>query len=434
MKVLIVGSGGREHALAWKIAKSPLVSKVYCAPGNDGILQTPKADCFSEIKATDIEGLVSLAKKKGVDFTLFGPEDSLVNGAYDRFRKEGRLALGPDSWGADIEGSKAWTKDLMQNYGIPTAFGQSTSRISQAKDIAKEFVQHYGGVVVKADGPCGGKGVFVCRTLLEAILAIDRIMVKRVFGPAGKRVVLEELLVGEEASFMALVNSVEDYILPFASSQDHKRRDDGDKGPMTGGMGAYSPAPVVTPVIHKMIMKDTLYQTMRAMAQEGRPYVGVMYAGLMIVKGKPKVLEFNCRFGDPEIQPILMRMKPDIMPLLIGCAEGNLRKQTVEWYDDAAVCVVMASKGYPESEQLRGQQIHGLEDVTHMENVYAFHAGTAYKNGVWTNKGGRVLGVTGRAPTIKEAQDLAYEAAKMITFNGAHYRTDIGNKAIQKTV
>ncbi len=421
MKVLVVGGGGREHALVWKIAQSPEVSKVYCAPGNAGIAEQAT---LVPIKANDLKGLLAFALQEKIDLTVVGPEEPLTRGIVDLFESEGLAIFGPTQRAAELEGSKAFAKEMMKRCGIPTSFFQTFDDPNKAKD----YVRRQGvPIVVKADGLAAGKGVIVCRTMEEALRSIDEIMVKKVFGEAGRRVVIEEYLVGEEASFIAVTDGKS--ILAMASSQDHKSVFDGDQGPNTGGMGAYSPAPVVTEEIHEKIMEKILRPIIYGMGEEGRPYKGALYAGLMIHENMPKVLEFNARFGDPEIQPILMRMKGDLVPILRACIEGDLARHKIEWDRRAAVCVVMASKGYP-GDYERGKIISGLKEVSHMENIFIFHAGTALKDGQVVTNGGRVLGVTGLGEDIPRAIEWTYQAVRRISWDGVHYRTDIGQKAL----
>jgi phosphoribosylamine--glycine ligase len=421
MKVLVVGSGGREHALVWKIAQSPRVKEVVCAPGNGGISRL--ARCIA-IAADDLEGLARCAQDEKIDLTVVGPEVPLTMGIVDLFQKEGLTIFGATQGAAQLEGSKAFAKELMREYNIPSA----EYRVFDDHDQAVAYIKKEGTpIVVKADGLAAGKGVFVAETEGEAIEALDAIMVKRVFGEAGERAVIEECLEGEEASFIAFSDG--EHVLPLASSQDHKPIYDNDKGPNTGGMGAYSPAPVVTPAIHERIMGEIMIPTVKALAAEGYPYRGVLYAGLMIKDGEPKVLEFNCRLGDPETQPIFMRMKGDLIPVMVACIQGGLAAVEIAWDPRTAVCVVMASQGYPGSYE-KGKVIQGLDAIEGMEGVYCFHAGTRVENGNYLTAGGRVLGVTGLGKGIKEAMENTYRAVSEITWDGVHFRTDIGKKAL----
>lgn len=421
MKVLVVGGGGREHALVWKIAQSPKVTKVYCAPGNAGISEQAT---IVPIRANDLNGLLEFASKEKVDLTVVGPEEPLTKGIVDLFESKGLSIFGSSQRAAEIEGSKAFAKEMMRKYGVPTA----TCKIFEGREEAIAYIRKQGApIVVKADGLAAGKGVIICKTVEEAIQSIEQIMVKKVFGQAGNRVVIEECLTGEEASYIAFTDGK--VILPMASSQDHKQIFDGDQGPNTGGMGAYSPAPVVTEEVHERILEKILRPIIQGMGDEGRPYKGVLYAGLMIRDGHPKVLEFNARFGDPETQPVLMRMKGDIIPILEACIKGNLSQCQIEWDGRASVCVVMASKGYP-GDYEKGKTIEGLKEVSRMEDVFVFHAGTAFKDGQVITSGGRVLGVTGLGEDIPRAIERTYQAVKKICWEGVHYRTDIGQKAL----
>ena len=421
MKVLVVGGGGREHALVWKVAQSPKVSKVYCAPGNAGICEQAT---IVPIQASDLKRLLEFAMKEKIDLTVVGPEDPLTQGIVDLFESKGLLIFGATKKAAEIEGSKAFAKEMMKKYCVPTAF----YKIFENRNEAVKYIREQGApIVVKADGLAAGKGVIVCKTVEEAIQSVDKIMVEKIFGNAGKRVVVEEYLVGEEASYIAFTDGKT--ILPMASSQDHKAVLDGDQGPNTGGMGAYSPAPVVTDEVHEKIIEKVLRPVIYGMGEEGRPYRGVLYAGLMIHDGHPKVLEFNARFGDPETQPVLMRMKGDIVPILEACMKGTLSQHKIEWDNRASVCVVMASKGYP-GDYEKGKIIEGLKEVSRMERVLVFHAGTILKDGQVMTNGGRVLGVTGLGEDIPRAIEKAYQAVKRISWDGVHYRTDIGQKAL----
>jgi phosphoribosylamine--glycine ligase len=421
MKVLVVGGGGREHALVWKIAQSPRVKRVYCAPGNAGISEQAT---IVPIKANDLNGLLEFALKEKIDLTVVGPEDPLTRGIVDLFESKGLLIFGASGKAAEIEGSKAFAKEIMKKYYIPTAF----CGIFDKRDDAVKYIRKVGApVVVKADGLAAGKGVIICKTVEEAVQAVDEIMVKKIFGEAGNRVVVEEYLVGEEASYIAFTDGKT--ILPLASSQDHKAIFDGDQGPNTGGMGAYSPAPVVTDEVHGKIIEKILRPIIYGMGEEGRPYKGVLYAGLMIHEGHPKVLEFNARFGDPETQPVLMRMKGDIVSILEACMRGTLAQHRIEWDNRSSVCVVMASKGYP-GDYEKGKAIKGLEEVSRMEGVFVFHAGTARQDGQIATNGGRVLGVTGLGEDIPRAIEKTYRAVRKISWDGVYYRTDIGQKAL----
>ena len=421
MKVLVIGSGGREHALVWKIAQSPLVTKVYCAPGNPGIGRLAENVA---IKVDDLPGLLSFAKKEGIGLTVVGPELPLSLGIVDLFEENGLKVFGARKNAAVIEASKAFSKDLMKKYNVPTAAYQVFSEV----EPAVTFLDTLGlPVVIKADGLAAGKGVIIARTREEAVATVNDMLSGNSFGAAGSRVVIEEFLRGEEASFLAFTDGKN--IIPLASAQDHKAAFDNDTGPNTGGMGAYSPAPVVTPVIHEKVMEEVMRRTVDGMAAEGRTYRGVLYAGLMIDGGNIKTLEFNARFGDPECQPLLMRMKSDIVPVLLATAEGDISAIELEWHDKAAVCVVMAAGGYP-GDYPKGDEISGLDRAAQVEDLFVFHAGTAEKDGKFLTNGGRVLGVTALGATVQDAIERAYAGVAAITWNGVHYRTDIGKKAL----
>ncbi len=421
MKVLVIGSGGREHALIWKIRQSPLVKQVFCAPGNAGIAAA--ATCVP-IGADCIPELLDFARNERIDLTVVGPEDPLSRGIVDAFEAQGLRIFGASRRAAQIESSKSFAKYLMTKYGIPTAAGETFTRLKKAQ----AYVEAKGApIVVKADGLAAGKGVIVCASVKEALAALERIMVAQEFGPAGQRVVIEECLTGEEASFLAFTDGKT--ILPLPSSQDHKAVFDQDKGPNTGGMGAYSPAPVVDPLMHQRIMNEIMIPTVRAMAAEGRPYKGVLYAGLMIDGDRPRVLEFNGRFGDPEAQPLLMRLKGDLVPVMEAVIDERLDQVSLDIDPRPAVCVVMASGGYP-GKYATGHPIQGLEKVARMRDVVAFHAGTQSKNDAVVSSGGRVLGVTALGENIEAAIKKAYQAVARITWKDAHYRTDIGRKAL----
>jgi len=422
MKVLVIGGGGREHALIWKISQSPKVTKIYAAPGNAGIAGL--AEC-APIKSDDIPGLLAFAQSKAIDLTIVGPEGPLSMGIVDVFTKAGLRAFGPSGKAAEIEASKRFSKDLMKKYHIPTAeYGVFTD-----KTMAAAYVREKGApIVVKADGLAAGKGVVVAETVEEALQALDLIMTDKAYGAAGDRVVIEECLIGEEASFMAFSDGRT--VVPMASSQDHKRVFDGDKGPNTGGMGAYSPAPVVTKELESTVMDTIMVPTVRAMEQEGCFFKGVLYAGLMIHEGKAKVLEFNARFGDPETQPIMMRLDTDFIEIIEAILDERLADLDIRWKPESAVCVVVASGGYP-GDYGKGIEIKGLENAAKLKNVMVFHAGTALKNGAVVTDGGRVLGVTGLGPTVFAAIDNAYKGIGEISFKGAHFRRDIGARALE---
>ncbi|WP_321370014.1 phosphoribosylamine--glycine ligase [uncultured Desulfuromusa sp.] len=423
MKILVVGGGGREHTLVWKIAQSPLVEHIYCAPGNPGIAEL--AECV-HIAADEIEVLRDFALAEKVDLTVVGPEVPLTMGIVDIFQAAGLKIFGPNKAAAQIEGSKGFSKDLMARYGIPTAAYKSFTRHADA--VA--YIREQGApIVVKADGLAAGKGVVVALTEKQAIAAVDDIMLDQVFGAAGASVVIEEFMDGEEASFFAFTDGKN--ILPLASSQDHKRANDNDEGPNTGGMGAYSPAPVVTDDLYQVIVDTIVNPTIQGMAQDGCPYSGILYVGLMIKDGKPRVVEYNARFGDPEAQPLLMRMKSDIVPVLQACACGELKQDAIEWHDKAAVCVVMASGGYPAAYE-KNFPVTGLDRAADIEDLMVFHAGTTLKDGKIVNHGGRVLGVTGLGNTVKDAIAKAYAGVDVIHWDKVHYRHDIGARALNR--
>jgi len=422
MKILVVGGGGREHALVWKISQSPIVSKIYCALGNAGISQQAE---YVGIKANDINALVEFAEKNGIALTVVGPEAPLIAGIVDEFEEKELKIVGPTKAAAQIEGSKVFAKKFMQKYGIPTADFETFSNPGEAR----EYVKNNLPCVVKADGLAAGKGAIPCFSSEEAEKAIEGIMVKKEFGEAGNQVVVEEFLEGEEATFKVFTDGYR--AIPMPATQDHKPVFDGDKGPNTGGMGAYAPAPVITENLQKKIMERIIIPTINGMRAEGRLYKGTLYAGLMItLDGYPKVLEFNCRFGDPEFQPIVPLMESDIVPILEGVADGKLPEEKIEWSEGAAVCVVMTSAGYPGKYET-GKEIKGLGDAAKMENVVVFHAGTKMENDKILTAGGRVLGVTAKAAGIPEAINLAYQAVSKISWDGEHHRTDIGQKALR---
>ncbi|NPV92522.1 MAG: phosphoribosylamine--glycine ligase [Firmicutes bacterium] len=421
MKVLVIGGGGREHALVWKLAQSPRVEKVICAPGNAGIGMIAET---VPVSVEDLPGLLRLAKDRQIDLTLVGPEVPLVAGVVDAFREAGLRIFGPTARAAVIEGSKRFAKDLMEKYNIPTARYQA---FDQAEP-ACEYIRQLGGpCVVKADGLAAGKGVTVAPDLGTAIEAVRQIMEERVFGEAGNSLVVEEMLEGEEVSILAFSDG--ETVVPMISAQDHKRVFDRDEGPNTGGMGAYSPAPVYTPEVHRQVVEQVLKPVIAAMKQEGREYIGVIYAGLMITAQGPKVLEFNARFGDPETQVVLPQLKTDLVDIVEAVIDRRLAGQPVEWLPGAAVCVVMAAGGYPGPYQ-KGTPITGLESS--LPDTVVFHAGTENRDGKIVTAGGRVLGVTARGGDIREAIDLAYQAVEKIKFEGCHYRKDIGYRALQR--
>jgi phosphoribosylamine--glycine ligase len=424
MRILVVGGGGREHALTWAIAASPLCDKLYCAPGNAGIAE--EAECLA-IAAEDVPALVEFAKTNAIDFVVVGPEAPLVLGLVDRLREAGIKAFGPSAAAAALEGSKAFMKDLCAKYDIPTA---SYGRFTDA-ERARGFVRTRGApIVVKADGLAAGKGVIIAQTVAEAEDAIDAMLQQQQFGQAGAEVVIEEFLEGEEASFFALVDG--ETALPLASAQDHKRAYDGDRGPNTGGMGAYSPAPVVSDALADEIMARIIRPTMAAMAAEGRPFKGVLYAGIMLTAKGPKLLEYNVRFGDPECQVLCVRLMSDLLPALIAAHDGVLKNFQLRWQDKAALSVVMAAKGYPESYK-KNTEIRGLDEAAKLPDVTVFHAGTRRdEDGRVFATGGRVLNVTALGDGPAAARDAAYAAADQITFEGRQLRRDIALRAVER--
>jgi phosphoribosylamine--glycine ligase len=425
MKVLIIGGGGREHALAWKTAQSRLVDQVWVAPGNAGTARENKVQNVA-IQVTALDELVAFAKDQGVGLTIVGPEAPLVEGLSDRFKQAGLRCFGPSRPAARLEGSKVFTKEFLERHRIPTAGSQTFTEIEPAKD----YVRQVGvPIVIKADGLAAGKGVIIARNNDEAFKALEEIMVKNAFGRAGERVIVEEFLQGEEVSFIVMVDGK--HILPLATSQDHKARDNGDQGPNTGGMGAYSPAPVVTAQMHARIMQEIIEPTVAGMAREGHPYVGFLYAGLMIPEdGTPKVLEYNCRFGDPEAEPILIRLKSDLVELCLVALEERLHQVRVEWDPRAALGVVMAAGGYPEHYQ-KGDPISGLPEKE-TEAVKVFHAGTRLEGGQVLTNGGRVLCVTALGESVSMAQQRAYQTVQKIQWPQVYFRTDIGYRAVAR--
>ena len=425
MKALVIGGGGREHALAWKLAQSQEIEEVLVAPGNAGTALEPKLRNV-DVLAEDVDGLLKLAKEEEVDLTVVGPEGPLVLGVVDLFREAGLACFGPTAEAAQLEGSKAYCKDFLARHNIPTAAYEVFSEIGPAE----EYMHKMGApIVVKADDLAAGKGVIVAQTVSEAKAAVNDMLLDNKFGDAGARVVVEEFLEGEEASFICMVDGRE--ILALASSQDHKARDDGDEGPNTGGMGAYSPAPVVTKAMHQHIMHEIIEPTVMGMALDGIPYTGFLYAGVMIGRdGVPKVLEYNCRFGDPETQPIMMRLDSDLAGLCFAAIEGDLESIDVAWKSRPAVGVVMAAGGYPEKYE-KGDTISGIDDANN-ENVKVFHAGTAEKNGDVVTNGGRVLCVTALGDNVTEAQKTAYAAVDKISWKDAYFRYDIAYRAVAR--
>ena len=425
MKVLIIGGGGREHALAWKVAQSDRVARVYCAPGNAGTALEEKVENVA-IEADDIGALVSFAADEQIDLSIVGPEAPLVAGVVDVFKLAGLRCFGPSRVAAELEGSKAYMKDFLKRHNIPTAEFETFDDIDKARAyIDSKPVP----IVIKADGLAAGKGVVIATTHAEALETATAMLSGEAFGSAGRRIVVEEFLAGEEASFIVMTDG--DNIIPFASSQDHKARDDGDKGPNTGGMGAYTPAPVVDAKLHTRIIDEVIKPTLDGMVADRRPYQGFLYAGLMIDDdGAPKVLEYNCRFGDPETQPIMVRLRSDLAGACIELLDGDGAAVALDWDDRVALGVVIASGGYPGS-YAKGHRIEGL-DRSGTADTYVFHAGTAQSDGAVVNVGGRVLCVVGLGDTVRQAQTTAYARVKEISFEGSFYRQDIGYRAIAR--
>jgi phosphoribosylamine--glycine ligase len=423
MKVLVIGGGGREHAIVWKLSQSRSVDKIYCCPGNAGIAGI--AECIN-VNQNDFSALLDLVKYEWIDLTIVGPEEPLSKGIVDSFEKEGRKILGPTKAAAQLESSKVFSKDLMKSHGIPTA----EYRVFTSYLHAEEYIRFKGTpIVIKADGLAAGKGVFIANTMEEAMEALKVIMKDRAFGDAGDKVIIEDCLKGEEASYMVFTDGKT--IVPMVSSQDHKRIFDGDQGPNTGGMGAYSPAPVMAEETERTVMEKVMKPTIRALRSEGINYKGILYAGLMIDKGIPQVLEFNCRLGDPETQPVLARLKTDLMDIAMAVTEERLSEISIEWKNDPAVCLVMSSAGYP-GKYRKGDVITGIDEANAMEGVHVFHAGTAFQNDHVVTAGGRVLGVTALGKDIASARSRAYNAAKKIHFDGMHYRGDIADRALKR--
>jgi len=425
MKVLVIGGGGREHALAWKLIQSPRCSHVYVAPGNPGSMNESNIENV-DIAVEDTNGLVAFAKENDIGLTVVGPEVPLVLGVVDAFDKEGLRCFGPSQAAAQLEASKSFTKDFLARHQIPTADYDVFTEVAPAV----EYIKNQGApIVVKADGLAAGKGVIVAMTEQQAIDAVEDMLSGNAFGDAGSRVVIEEFMTGEEASFIVMVDGKN--ILPLATSQDHKARDNGDQGPNTGGMGAYSPAPVVTKEVHDRIMAEVVVPTVEGMAADGRPYTGFLYAGLMIdTQGAPRVVEYNCRFGDPETQPIMMRLQSDLIELCEAALDGKLDTVEANWDPRAAVGVVLAAGGYPDSYQ-KGDVISGL-NLTDSEDTKVFHAGTALKDGKVVSSGGRVLCATALGETVADAQKKAYETISFIDWDNKYYRTDIAYRAIER--
>jgi phosphoribosylamine--glycine ligase len=423
MKILVIGSGGREHALVWKLTQSPKVEEIFCAPGNAGIAGL--ATCL-DIPVSDVEGLAAFARSRAIDLTVVGPELPLTLGIVDLFTREGLRIFGPTRKAAALEGSKVFMKRLLAEYNIPSARYETFDN----RDAAVRYLDRVQPpVVVKADGLAAGKGVIIAHSVAEAIKAVDQIMAEKAFGEAGDRVVIEEFLTGEEASFIAFTDGKT--VLPLPTSQDHKAIFDGDRGPNTGGMGAYSPAPVVTDELHRQVMAQVMLPTIRAMAAEGRPYKGMLYAGLMIEGGKARVLEFNCRFGDPEAQPLLLRLQSDLVEIMEAVIDGRLEDIRLEIDPRPTVCVVMAAEGYP-GPYRKGDEIRGLAEAAAVPGVEVFHGGTALRDDEIVTAGGRVLGVTAIGDTLPAAIGAAYEAVDRISWQGCFFRRDIGGKALNR--
>ena len=419
MNILVIGSGGREHALYWKLSESPQTEQIYAIPGNPGM------GASAAIALDDHAAILRFVKEHEIGLVVVGPEVPLMNGLVDELEAAGIRAFGPRANAAEIEGSKSFAKDLMKKYGIPTA----RYEVFTAAELARAYIRQEGApIVVKADGLAAGKGVIVAMTEQEALDAVDAIMEDHSFGDAGARVVIEEFMEGEEASLLAFTDGT--MIRPMISAQDHKRAYDGDRGPNTGGMGTYAPAPVMTPEMTERAVEEILKPTIAAMAKEGRVYRGCLYLGLMVTADGPKVVEFNARFGDPETQVVLPLLDSDLVAIMCACADGTLADVPIRWKDGAAVCVVLASGGYPGHYE-KGQEIHGLADAEAM-GALVFHAGTAMKDGKLVTNGGRVLGVVGRGADISSAVDAAYAAATKISFKDAYYRKDIAHRALER--
>lgn len=426
MQILLIGSGGREHALAWKLAQSGQVEKIFAAPGNPGIAAVEKCECV-ELNLNDLDSVADFSEEHGIDLTVVGPEATLVAGIADVFAARGLAVFGPSKAAAELEGSKAFAKNLMAKYNIPTAF----FKVCEDLETAKAYVKEKGApIVIKADGLAAGKGVVVAMTEAEAYEAIDEMMGEQhKFGGAGARVVIEEFMQGEEASLLAFTDG--EHIVPMIASQDHKRAFDGDKGPNTGGMGTYAPAPVLTDILRLRAVEKILKPVVAAMKAEGRTYKGCLYAGLMVCGDEVKVVEFNCRFGDPETQVVLPLLDGDLAEIMLACATGGLDKVSIGWHDKAAVCVVLASGGYPEHYP-QGYPISGLDEAGKLPETVVFHAGTKISDGSVVTAGGRVLGVTAVGKDIADAQERAYKAASVISFKDMQYRKDIAWRALKK--
>ena len=419
----MIGSGGREHALVWKLAQSPLAEKIFALPGNPGISEL--AECVDSIKASDHNAVIDFARRNSIELVVIGPEAPLVEGLADDLSAAGIKVFGPSKAAAQLEGSKIFAKQLMKKYGIPTA----RHEIFSDAEAARNYVRNEGApIVVKADGLAAGKGVIVAQSIDEAIAAIDEIMEQKVFGAAGNRVVIEEFMDGEEASLLAFTDGKT--VLPMIPSQDHKRVNDGDRGLNTGGMGSYAPAPIVDQNVLHAAVEKILKPTVEAMSNEGMPYRGCLYAGLMIVDGEPKVVEFNARFGDPETQVVLPLLQSDLVELMLACADGTLDKQSIEWRDESAVCIILASGGYPQSYK-KGLPIDGIAKAKSL-GALIFHAGTTMRDGKLLTSGGRVLGVVSLDQNLRTAVDKAYKAVSVINFENMHFRKDIAARALRR--
>lgn len=419
MKILIIGSGGREHALAWKISQSSRLEKLYCAPGNAGTMSIAEN---VPLGASDIQGLSEFASNEKIDLTVVGPELPLILGIVDEFEKKGLKIFGPDKNAAELEGSKVFAKQFMERHKIPTAKFKVAESLEQAMKILKSE-EFYFPLVVKADGLAAGKGAIVCRNLKRAEEAVNLIMVEKKFSDSGKRVVIEEFLTGKEASFIVISDGVK--VLPFVTTMDHKPVFDEDRGPNTGGMGAISPSPFVDKELFHEIVKTIVFPTITRMLEEGRKIKGILYVGLMLTEQGPKVLEYNCRFGDPETQPQMLRMESDLVDVLLASVEGNILEKEIQWSHQPAACVVIASGGYPIKYE-KGKKIEGMEEAAKFPGVFIFHSGTKFKDGEYYTSGGRVLGVCASEKTLEETMDKVYKAISRIYFEAMHWRRDIG--------
>jgi len=421
MRILVVGSGGREHSICWAIAKSSLCRELFCAPGNAGI--SSLASCI-DIQADDIEKIVKFAKDESIDFVIVGPETPLVLGLTDRLIESGIKTFGPSMSAAKLEGSKAYMKDIVSRSGIPTAKYKSFTRA----ELAKKYISEQGApIVIKTDGLAAGKGVILCKSISEAHEAVDKMMTEKIFGESGNEVIVEEFLTGEEVSFFVLTDGK--VSIPLTSAQDYKAVGDGDIGPNTGGMGAYSPAPIMTKELSNQVMNSIITPSVEAMAKAGTPYAGILFAGLMITENGPKLLEYNIRFGDPECQVLMRRIKSDLLPILIAASEGTLEGQQIEWHDVYSMIVVMAAQGYPGSYK-KGGEIAGIEKAEEISDVIVFHSGTKKVNKKIIANGGRVLGVTSLANSVTQVKENVYKAVKKIKWKDGFYRNDIGWRAI----